>query len=284
MLKNLLSNEHVKLIREALLTPSNPNDPDSLDPKLLDALVKPMDWFCRNYFRQEVRGIDLVPRGKTLIVGNHNAGITFIEAFGMGARFYLERGTTEVIHTLAHDTLMKVPYLNNLFSKVGAVRANPENAQAIFERDRKILVFPGGNLEAYRPYRDRSQVNFANRKGFIKLALKNRVPITPVVFHGGHESFFVLHDGQKLAKFLKMDRLFRLDTWPLVFSLPWGFTLGPLFHWPLPVKCVTQFLEPVSLESYSVEDVDNPEALNEIYEEVTGRMQRALTALSEERR
>ncbi|MGK5086246.1 lysophospholipid acyltransferase family protein [Bdellovibrionota bacterium FG-2] len=276
-------NKHARMIREALVTPSDSNNPDCYDPHLVAEFVKPMDGFCRHYFRQEVQGIDLVPRGKTLIVGNHNAGITFIEAFGMFARFYLERDPSEIIHPLAHDTLMKLPYLNNLLAKLGSVRANAENAQAIFARNRKIFVCPGGNLEAYRPYRDRRKVNLANRKGFIKLALTHRVSISPVIFLGGHETFFVLNDGRFLAKLLRMDRAFRLDTWPLVLSMPWGLTLGPMFHWPLPVKCVARFLEPMSLEKYSPEDVNNKKALEEIYRKVTGRMQRALTAMYQEK-
>ena len=121
------------------------------------------------------------------------------------------------------------------------------------------------------------------KAAFIKLALKHSVPIIPVVYIGGHEGFFILHDGQFIAKLLKLDRILRTDTWPLMLALPWGLTLGPWMHLPLPTKCTTRYLEPISLDAYTPEDANNLEALDEIYLKVTGAMQRALDDMARER-
>jgi 1-acyl-sn-glycerol-3-phosphate acyltransferase len=277
--------EQILAIFKAFFNPSDPDDLDAVCPEILAEVAPLIDRFCRFYFRQEVEGIHLVPKGKTLIVGNHNAGITFIELLGMGARWYLERGTADIIHGLGHDLIVAVPLLKNFLIQAGGVRASHENAGKLFKRGRKLLVCPGGNLEAFRPFKDRHKINLGNRKGFVRLALRHQVPISPVVFIGGHETFFVLNDGQAIVKRLPfLKKVLRMDTFPLVAGLPWGISLGPLFHLPLPAKSGTRFLPPISLDQYAPEDEHDPAVVQEVYDTVTAAMQRALTDLAAQRR
>ncbi len=280
----MLSRKLLEVVLEAATTPIDPDSPDSFDAGMVQEVAPAVDWLCRLYFRQDVEGIDAVPRGKTLIVANHNMGITTVELLGMGGRWYAERGLDEPIYGLAHDAIIAMPFLGNFLVHAGAVRANHENAAKVFERGHKILVAPGGNLEAFRPYRDRNRVDLQGRKGFIRLALRHSVPITPVVLIGGHETFFVLHDGRFIAKLLGLKKLLRAETWPLMLALPWGVAFAPIFHLPLPAKCSVRFLEPISLEHYTPADADNPEALQEIYDVVTGRMQAAMDHMASRRR
>ena len=46
---------------------------------------------------------------------------------------------------------------------------------------RRVLVYPGGDYEVHRPSWERHKVDFDGRKGFIRLALEEDVPIVPVV-------------------------------------------------------------------------------------------------------
>lgn len=48
------------------------------------------------------------------------------------------------------------------------------------ERDAALLVYPGGDHETFRPSWESEEVDFAERTGFIKLALKHDVSIVPV--------------------------------------------------------------------------------------------------------
>jgi len=282
--KSLFNRRQLELIRHALVTPANPDSADEVDLQLMDEVAPPFDWLCSRYYRLTIEGMDDVPYGPALMVGNHNSGTSFYEAIGMGARWYVERGSSDLVQGLAHDAVVDTPYIGNLMVRLGTVRASHETAAAVFAKGRKITVFPGGNLEAFRPYRDRHKVVFAGRKGFIRLAVRHQVPIVPMVHIGGHETFFILHDGQFIAKALGFDKLIRSDTWPLMFALPWGIALGPLFHLPLPAKCSVRFLEPVRTDNYAVSDAENPDALEEIYNEVTGKMQAALTDMASQRR
>ena len=280
-----MRHEQLAAIIAAFLTPSDPDNLDAFSPEIVEQIAPIIDGFCRFYFHQEVLDMHLVPQGKALIVGNHNAGITFIELLGMGARWYIERGTDDIIHGLAHYLIVAVPLLKNFLIQGGGVRANHENADALFARGRKLLVCPGGNLEAFRPFKDRHRINLGGHTGFVRLALRNRAPICPVVFIGGHETFFVLHDGRPIVRrFPFLKSVFRMDTFPLVLGLPWGLSLGPLFHFPLPAKSITRFLPPIHLDRHSPEDEHNEEIVRQVYDQVVSVMQQGLSELAAQRR
>jgi len=123
---------------------------------------------------------------------------------------------------------------------------------------------------------DRHKVDFAGRKGFIRLALEHDVPIVPVVAIGGQETSLFLSRGETLAKTLMLDKLFRLKVLPISLAVPWGLNVGDfLGHLPLPAKIVVEVLPPIDLRE---EFGDEPD-LQAVYDEVTARMQAALDAL-----
>jgi 1-acyl-sn-glycerol-3-phosphate acyltransferase len=283
-LDQLLDHETLTLLREAALTPVDPDDVRRDNNELIQRLVPAVDALIRLYFRLDVEGLDKVPEGRSLLVFNHDSGTTSLPILGLGARYYLERGYGERLIGLMHDALFEVPALGNLLGALGAVRASPENADEVLRRGHKVVVAPGGNLEAFRPYSARHTIRFGGRTGWIKLALRHGVPITPVVFIGGQETFFVLHDGQALARALGLKKRFRLDTFPIFLGLPWGIGLGPIFHIPLPAKCQAKILDPISLEGTSPEDADDPRVVRELYALITHTMQDALEKMAARRR
>ncbi len=108
-----------------------------------------------------------------------------------------------------------------------------------------------------RSFTRRNKVVFAGRKGYVELAREAGVSIVPVVCVGGHEALVVLWDGASLARRLGLDRRFRLQTFPLSLSLPWGLWLGPLPGYvPLPAKISVRVLPPVSPDDGDVDAVD----------------------------
>lgn len=271
-------------LRSAMVKPVDPDDIGGLEPRLIQDLSPLIDVLARLYFRLEIQGMDRVPKGRTLMVGNHNAGITFLEPIGMGARWYLERGTEDPLYFLVHDAMVALPLLRNFLLSTGCVRASHQNADRLLARGKKVMVFPGGNLEAFRPFRRRYRITFGGKTGFIRLALRHQVSITPVVLVGGHETFFVLHDGQSLAKLLRLNKLVRSETCALFLGLPWGVGFGPIFHLPLPAKSTIRFLDPIPLNGYAPSDAGNREAVLEIYNKVTGVMQAAVDEIAAKRK
>ena len=255
---------------------------DRFDPALVERAAPWVDRACRVWFRLEVLGMEHVPDGPALIVGNHNSGTSFVEAMGVGARWIRQRGPDQAWRGLAHDAIVDLPVLGDLLCRVGAVRAGHESAAEAFAAGRKVVVFPGGNAEAFRPWSERGKVCLQGRTGWIKLALRHQVPVVPMVNVGGHDAFVVLTDGRRLARAIRADRWLRSDTWPIYLGLPWGVAVGPVFHLPLPVKCITRFLPPIDL-GHPPEAADDPVVLRELYDLVTGRMQAALTELRDRR-
>lgn len=271
-------------LAQAFLIPSDPDDLDARDPEMLQALAPLLDILTRLYYRLEVDGLERIPDGKALVVINHNSGITFAELLGFGARFVAERGIDDAIYGLGHDGILSVPLLKNFLIKAGGVRASHGHADKVLVANRKILVAPGGNMEAYRPYKDRHRIDFQGRTGFLRLAVRHGAPISPAVFIGGHETFAVLHDGRQIAEALGLKKHFRIDTFPIFLGLPWGIGIGPIFHLPLPSKCKVRVLDPVTTAEYGAAAEHDPEVLGELYHKVTAAMQEALTEMAAQRR
>ncbi|MBW2256506.1 MAG: alpha/beta fold hydrolase, partial [Deltaproteobacteria bacterium] len=250
------------------------------DPALVD-VVRPALQALKAYFRAEVHGLENMPEGKALVVGNHNAGITFMEPFFMGLEWYLQSG--ELLNYLGHDAMVAMPLVGNMLIKLGVIRASHDAAQQAFEAGRKVVVYPGGNYEAFRPYTQRHTIDFGPKTGYVKLALRNKVPIVPVLAIGGHETFFVLKRGARIAKYTGVKRFLRSESFPIFLGLPWGVGFGPIFHLPLPAKTVVEVGEPISLEEYGPEALEDKEALQAISRKVQDRLQEMMDRRALER-
>ena len=202
------------------------------------------------------------------------------DTFIFGQAFYDHFGTGRPFFQLAHDLVFKLPGLRALLQKNGTVPASPENMRRALERDAALLVYPGGDQETFRPSWDSDQIDFAGRKGFVKLALEHGVPVVPVVSIGGQETALFLGRGRRLASALRLDRLMRLTVLPPVLGPPFGVTVLDLpIRLPLPAKIDIRVLEPINLRKRLGRNPD----VDDGYELVTSTMQRTLTRLSNQR-
>ena len=123
-------------------------------------------------------------------------------------------------------------------------------------------------------------ISCSGRKGFLRLALEQNVPIVPVVSIGGQETALFLTRGERLARLLALDRLLRLKVLPVSISLPWIVNIGDLGHIPLPAKITIETLPPIYLrERFGPE----PE-LDAVYDHLMEVMQDTLDGLAAERR
>jgi 1-acyl-sn-glycerol-3-phosphate acyltransferase len=189
-------------------------------------------------------------------------------------------GVERPFHQLAHNLVLSYPGLSFL-RKYGTVAASPENARRALRSGAAVLVYPGGDSEVHRPSWERNRVDFGGRKGFIRLALEEGVPIVPVVAIGGQETALFLSRGEQLARVLGLDRMFRLKVLPLSLALPWGLNVGDfLGHIPLPAKLTIEALPPLDLRAQFGPEPD----VDEVYEHLHELMQDTLDALAAERR
>ncbi len=262
-------------------------DIDNLDNRSerhIATAVATLGAFLTRYFRSEVRGLQTIPEGAALYVGNHNGGLMMPEGFVFGTALYNALGLAAMPYGLGHEVAIALPGIRDLVVPLGAVRASHTNALRLFERGAKVLVYPGGDLEAMRPWRHRDRIVFGGRRGYIRLALKAGVPIVPVVAAGAHETFVILDDGRWLAKLLGADRIFRLKAWPITLCLPWGVVVGPgLLYWPLPTRILVEALPPIRFARSGDEAAADEAYVAACGEQVESAMQAALTRLARER-
>ena len=255
-------------------------DLDERDPDYIRESLPGLWLLASLYFRAEVRGLANIPAdGPVLLVGNHSGGNmtpdTLVFSLAHNTYFGVERRFFQ----LAHNLVVSSP-ASGMLRKYGTVAASPENAEKALDSGAALLVYPGGDHEVHRPSWQSSRVDFAGRKGFIRLALRKDVPIVPVVAIGGQETALFLSQGRWLARLLGVDKSLRLKVIPISIALPWGLNIGDfLGHLPLPAKLTTEVLEPIHLRE---EFGDEPD-LDEVYEHVTKRMQASLDALAAER-
>jgi 1-acyl-sn-glycerol-3-phosphate acyltransferase len=119
--------------------------------------------------------------------------------------------------------------------------------------------------------------------GFIRLALRNQVPIVPVATVGGPDSMPVLATGRRIAQALRLDRLMRLKMFPIAIQVPWGISPALLPEIPLPTKIRTAFQAPIRLAD-DPELAEDREYVEVAYEQVRASIQAGMDALARRRR
>jgi 1-acyl-sn-glycerol-3-phosphate acyltransferase len=255
------------------------NDIDAWDPDYIRRLLPLWRTTLCRYFRAEVRGLDNIPEhGPALLVGNHSGGIYIVDTFIFATKFYDHFGPERRFHQLAHDIAARLPATG--LSRWGTVAASHENARRAFDKGAPVLVYPGGDYETFRPTWHTDRIEFAGRKGFIKLALERGVPIVPVVAIGGQETALFATRGERVAEATGWARLTRIKVLPVAIAPPFGVTLLDLpARLPLPAKITVEVQPPIDLaQRFGPE----PE-YEQVYEEITAEMQDVLSGLQEER-
>jgi 1-acyl-sn-glycerol-3-phosphate acyltransferase len=248
------------------------------DPAFIARALPTID-FALRYFDPEVRGFEHLPsEGPFLVVGNHSGGIYMPDYWAFLRHWFKERGPEASIYSLGFDFLFSIPGVRSLARRFGSVPASHENAARLLAAGTPLLVYPGGDEDDYRPWTERHRVDLHGRTGFVRLALRNQVPVIPMVAHGSHDVIIVLARGDALAHRLGFDRL-RINVFPVVLGPPWGIAPVQLPTWPLPAKVTVRVCEPIDWSAFGPEAADDPDIVRRCYEEILGRMQHNLDEL-----
>lgn len=199
-------------------------DPFGEDPALLSRVEPLLDFLHERYFRIQVFGAEHIGSGPCIVVANHSGALPLD---GLMLRTVLRRdcGRPDA-RWLVEDALFHAPFVGTWLSRLGAIRACPENAERLLEQGVALAVFPEGVLGISKPLARRYQLQRFGRGGFVKLALRMGVPIVPVAVVGAEEAS------------------------PLLAKIPLrslGLPYLPLTPPPLPIPWKVSFLEPVHL-------------------------------------
>jgi len=252
------------------------------DPDYIRDHLPTIGQVVRRYFAAEVRGLEHLPSdGPFLLVSNHSGGLLMPDAWVLSSALYDAFGDDRPLYALMLDFAFAIPAFGEALRKLGAIPANMTNAERALTLGAGVMVYPGGDREAYRPWTERNRIEFDDHTGFVRLALRHGVPVIPAVSHGSHDSLIVVTRGERIGRALGLDRL-RIGVFPLMAGIPFG--LAPVFlpNVPFPTKILIEVLEPVDWSAHGPDDTDDPDVLRACYDEITDTMQHTLDRLATE--
>jgi len=256
---------------------------DWMDPAIAKIVHPVLKAFSKYYYRAEVEGADHLTDKACLYVATHNGIWHLADMVPLVPEFWNRFGPETPAHGLVHNVVLRAPGLGELIRRLGGLPASHEAGLAALRADRPVLVCPGGDKDALKPFNLRHTIHFQDRRGFIKLALRSQVPIIPIVSVGAHETIIVLNDGREMAKFLGFEQLFGIKSVPLALSLPFGLSIAGVPSIPFPSKVVVRILPPVIFdEPPSAED--DPEVVEKCFKHVHSIMQKELDDLASKRK
>lgn len=258
---------------------SDDADTAKWDPVFTRQFKNAVGPFIKRYFRAEVNGLKSLPAaGGALVVSNHSGGVLTPDVLIFAPAFYDAFGYDRPLYILAHYGVLLGP-LGTLFSRAGGIEASRDNAAKALRSGGVVLVFPGGDYDAFRPTRTANTIDFHGRTGYVRTALETGVPIVPAVSIGGQETQFFLARGDALAKRLGLHRI-RFKALPLTFGLPFGLTTVLPPNLPIPAKITMEVLEPIDVAARFGDEPD----VDEVDAHVRSVMQTALDRLARQRR
>ena len=199
------------------------------------------------YNRLDVHVEAEIPDTPCLIVANHGFGtltdLNVVATFAALDRMGVTRDQVALVHQLAWTFR-----LGRIVEAFGGRPAGRETALAALAEGHHVVVFPGGDKEAGKAWRDRNTVSFHGRSGFASIARQADVPVVPIVTAGAGDTLYVATDGARIAEALRLPTLFRYNVAPVSISIPWGVSVGVaglLPYLPLPAKLDTTALAPM---------------------------------------
>jgi 1-acyl-sn-glycerol-3-phosphate acyltransferase len=168
--------------------------------------------------RPTIEGLDRLPRDRpALLVANHSGGgVAEVAAL---ARLWLEHGAARPLTAMAHPVAFHVPGAAAFLRSVGAIPSTYRHAEQALARGVSVIVFPGGDHDAFRPLWRARRVEWNGRSGFARLARTANVPIVPVGIRGSHITLPILWRSSLLPWLLIYPRLAGLKRLPV--TVPW---------------------------------------------------------------
>lgn len=206
------------------------------DKELTRSLRPLAELLYERYWRVRTSGLEHVPSGPSLLVANH-AGVLPLDGPVLHLALQRERPELPEARWLLDDQTLSAPVLGKLAVRLGAVRSTPEHAHRLLAEGRPVIVFPEGAQGAMKPFVERYQLQRFGRGGYLKVALREHVPVVPVAIVGSAESS------------------------PALPQLPlglWGLEHLPIPLPPLPARWHLRFGPAVDLADASVDHEADP--------------------------
>src|SRR5256885_2174581 len=133
----------------------------------------------RYWFRAEWEGLEKIPSdGGALLVANHAAAIPSDAPVIMHG---IETELGRPVYGLAEYIFRELPVVGTMWSRVGGVTAQPDNAYRLMrEQQQLVLVFPEGGKGPGKNYSERYRLRRFGRGGFVEIAMRAGAPVRPM--------------------------------------------------------------------------------------------------------
>ncbi len=237
------------------------------------------------YFDVQVDGWEKIVEepSHALTISNHSGGLLTLDAWGWVTAWYNHLSLSRPMHMLAHEAVFSLPALAQRLARLGGLRADFEmGLQILRDEKRDLLLYPGGDVDTFRPYKDRYKVNFAGRKGYTRLALESGAPIRPIAHAGAHETLIVLSSGKRIAEKMGLPKLIRSQIFPIYLCFPWGLSIGPLPQLPPPTKLRYKIGDLIEMPRKTWREHPDDALIEKIDQQTRMQMQALLEQLQEE--
>jgi 1-acyl-sn-glycerol-3-phosphate acyltransferase len=235
-------------------------DPFGFDPDYALSAVAPFVWLYKHYFRVETHGVEKVPRGRVLLVGNHGGQIP-IDGAMVGVAILLEADPPRIVRAMTEKWSASLPYISTLFARSGQIVGTPENCRRLLSAGEAVMVFPEGVRGIAKLWPQRYQLQDFGL-GFMRLALETGTPIVPVAIIGAEEQSPAVFNLKSLGKLVGFP------------ALPLTVTGLPL---PLPTKYRLYFGDPLTFSgSPDEEDTELDKKVRVVKTTLQGMLQHGL--------
>jgi len=260
----------------AMLGRSDVVDDFGRDPRATARWEWLFEFLYSKWFRVEATGLENIPaKGRALLVANHAGSLPYDSAMVMHA-VRRDHPSRRDVRPLVEDTVFHLPFLGPIMNRIGGVRADPENAERLLQKDELVAVFPEGEKGMGKLWKDRYRLQRFGRGGFVKLALRTGAPIIPVAVVGAEEAAPMLGKVTWFAKNIGIPWI------PVTPTFPW---LGPAGLLPLPSKWYVQFGAPIDLgNAHGPAAAEDRLLVNKLAEQIRTQIQTMIEGLLGQRR
>ncbi len=257
-----------------------------------------MSAITKLWFRYAFRRADRIPAGKALFVGNHSGiGIADVICMLGASTTALPDGRRCV--GMMHKAFIRTPVVGHIAAAFGAVPADPSSAKEAFARGHDVVCFPGGDLDACRPFYEARRVYFGKRRGYVRLAIEHNVPIVPLATIGSHLTYVLLPGGASIARVTRMKSWARCERFPLVLGellaltvlalafahvAPWWVAAIAMLTAlvPNPIRITTEVLPPIDVAAETAHIADPAARIEAAHALVHGAIDRAVATMTHE--
>ena len=126
------------------------------------------------YHDYQASGLDNIPKsGPALMVLNHSLATYDVALLATEIAEKTGRSPRIIVDRM----FFKFPGLSHLAKQGGLVEASRENARKLLNDGELVIVLPGGMKEALKPSTEKYEIQWATRKGFVRMALETGAPI-----------------------------------------------------------------------------------------------------------